>query len=188
MKKVDFAKLTIWICLLLSAVGVGTHYYLKGRIDGWENNRKTALQTLRAVTQIRKDIDVLHEEMEKDQYREGGRNLATYVEKIARNDARLGKIPKFSQPKEMNPPNAAGYTDTEYELSWPKQNRQETTFDRQRIASFLWWLEDRTDLLKVTKIQLKTGGEGGPETRDDQWSLTCSVTERMPEKPADDTE
>ncbi|MFH0943593.1 MAG: hypothetical protein V2A76_00185 [Planctomycetota bacterium] len=177
MKNLDFAKLTIWICLILTLVGVGGHYYLKSRIGQAEKDQMQALFFLSSISEARKDIRVLEDETDSDAYLAGktdGRQLSFFSEMA--KFAGMGQDPVVGENRDDTPPKAEGYQDTSRELSWGKVGRQKLRFKRDQIAKFIWKLEDRTNLLKVTHIKIETDAE----LRDDLWSLRLWVTERLP--------
>jgi len=176
MRNLDFAKLTIWTCLLLTAAGVAGHFYIKGRIEQAENDKGRALLALSNISQARKDIRVLEDEMERDEYsrdKADGRQR-TFFSRMAKF-AGMGD-PVTGEARDDTPSQAEGYTDSSTELSWGKINRQQQTFTREQIAKFVWKLEERTNLLKVTYIKMETD----PRDRNDQWTLRLWVTERWP--------
>ena len=181
MKNLDFAKLTIWLCLVLTAAGVGGHFYIKRRIEASEKSKGRALAALSNISRARKDIRVLEDELERDEYsrdKNDGRQR-TFFSKIAKFAA-MGD-PVTGEQRDDTPPKADGYEDSSRELSWGKVNKRQQMFSREQVAKFIWKLEDRTNLLKVTYIKLETDAR----ERDDQWTLRLWVTERLPTTSGD---
>ena len=124
MKNLDFAKLTIWICLILTLVGVGGHYYLKSRVEQAEKDQKLAISMLTSISEARKDIRALEDEADADAYLAGksqGGQL-TFFSAMAKFAGM--EDPVVGENRDDTPPKADGYEDTSRELSWGKRQRQ----------------------------------------------------------------
>lgn len=178
--KVDPVKAMIWSLLLLSGAGVASHLYLEKRIDQSQKDVKRALQTLAEISQAKEDIDVLSREMESDIYitNRAQNRLNSFFAEVARQ-AKMARGPSVQKPRDDTPRRAQGYRDESYELYWEKTREGPITFTREQAAAFMWWLEDRTSLLKVTDISLETKPTQDGEWTD-LWELRLWVTERRP--------
>ncbi|MFG0315712.1 MAG: hypothetical protein ACF8XB_00460 [Planctomycetota bacterium JB042] len=182
MKNVDPAKVVIWTLLLLAAAGVGTHFWLKDKLDQASKDVKLSLQGLRQVAEAKSEIDALRTEIERNDYvnAKAENKLLTFFEKMATN-AGLPR-PSVDAPRDDTPRSGKqkGFEDTSYELTWQKSGRQRPRFDRERAAKFAWWIENESQLLKVTSIKLTTD----PRQFDDLWEYRLWVTERRPTSSA----
>jgi hypothetical protein len=172
------SKLALVICFGLSIVGVGSDLWLRDRQAKAQKNKETALKLLSEIEIARLDVDVLEREKSRDQllggsgdnrYREFFETTAT-----SKSKASLGKGPAVSSPQRSeNKQN--GYLDTYFELKWGS-GRNAERFPRDKVAAFMWFVENDTSLLKVTYIKMQTD----PKTRDDLWEPVIGVTERRP--------
>lgn len=173
--KLDFAKVGVWTCLGLSLIGAGSYFYLRDWREKLEEDKKKALNLLHAVHQARLDVDVLQAEKDQDEgLRLGQDRIAEYFADRAK-DAKLPG-PSMARPKDETPGRAKGYKDTLYELNWNFDPKTNTGFDRQNIAAFLWYIENKTSLLKISQLRLETD----EKTRSDRWKARVYVTERRP--------
>ena len=184
MKKVDPAKMVIWVCLGLSAVGVGTHYWLEGKLEQASKDVKLCLTYLKEVAEKKAEIDELTDEFEKNTFLKSvsAGSTFSFFEGVA---TKAGLPPPSIGRQTDDTPRSgreAGYKDTSWEVTWERSARKRQRFDRERAAKFCWWIEDESkQLLKVTDIRLQTD----PRQFDDLWEMTLWVTERRPGKLAD---
>ncbi len=177
MKKLDFAKIVIWSCLILSALGIGSHFLLRKLVADAESDVKKGLITLRDVSKLSKNIGVLEQEKEADLWL---KNLAlNRINSFFEGQAKKAKMPRgpnVERPREETPSGAQGFQDTVYELSWQKNRNERIAFTREQVAAFIWWLESESNLLKVTEVKV----EADTKLLDDLWELRVWVTERRP--------
>ena len=182
----DLSKAFIWTSLVLSAAGVGSHFYMKSRLEEAGKNRIQALARLKQISTANQDIDGLLMEKEKDDYNSKG--TERYNEYFANMAAKafLSPAPSVSKPQEDRENERNGYTDKSYELKWNFRRDSNTKgFDRENIASFLWWIENRTKLLKISEIVLENGDPNAPVPVD-IWRPKVWVTERRPVASSDE--
>ena len=183
MKKVDPAKMVIWVCLGLSAVGVGTHYWLEGKLEQAKKDVKICLTYLKEIAEKNDEIGNLTKEAEDNTYINSvkGGQAFTFFENMATN---AGLPPPSTGRETDDTPRKGrdqGYKDTSWEITWERAERRRQRFDRERAAKFCWWLENESQqLLKVTDIRLQTDPRQG---YDDLWEMSLWVTERRPDKP-----
>lgn len=187
MKSVDPAKAAIWTCLILSAIGVGTHFWLEGELEQAGKDVKVCMASLRQVAEAKAEIDALQTEIDNDDYikSKADNKLLTFFESMA-NNAGLPR-PSVDSPRDDTPRSGRekGFQDTSFELTWEKSGRQRPRFDRERCAKFAWWIENESKLLKITSIKLSTDAR----EFDDLWEYRVWVTERRPtSSPSADSE
>lgn len=170
----DFVKFTL-ISAAILLVGSGGFYLFQS----WDLTRLNEdanflfLRTLPEVGKLGYDVSLKQEEIKKDEMR--GVQIHKYVQERANesniryNQLQLGKAREDQNTRE-------GYTDNRTEIS-PAGNRGRTKFHRQYIARFIFLLENRTNSLKVTSLNLRD-----PSPDHENWSMTLEVTERKPTK------
>ncbi len=178
--KVDGSKVVIWTCLLLSAVGVASHFYFEKRLEEAGKDVETALKTLKRISVAREDIAVLNAELQADEFRQSKaeNRMNTFFAQVA-SQAKMDFGPSVQKPKDDTPPRAQGYEDTSYELYWEKSRTGPTVFTREQCTAFMWWIQKRSNLLKITDISLKTSPTKQGEYQD-LWELRLWVTDRHP--------
>lgn len=177
MKKLDFAKIVIWSCVILSALGIGSHFLLRRLVAGADADVKKGLLALRDVSKLSKNIGVLEQEKEADLWL---KNLAlNRINSFFDGQAKKAKMPRgpnVERPREETPSGAQGFQDTMYELHWQKSRNERIAFTREQVAALIWWLESESNLLKVTEVKV----EADTKLLDDLWELRVWVTERRP--------
>lgn len=170
------SKLALIVCFGLSALGVGSDLWLRDRQVAAAKNKEHALKLLSEIEVARLDVDVLEKERSSDKLL-GGRGESRYrefFEKTSTTDSKLEKYPAVSPPQ-SNANNTLGFVDTYFELKWGS-GRNAEKYPRDKIAAFMWYVENNTSLLKVTYIKMQTD----PKVREDLWEPVIGVTERRP--------
>jgi len=170
----DFVKFTLLSAAILLVASGGFYAF-----QSWDLNRLTEdanylfLRTLPEVGKLGYDVSLKQEEIKKDEKR--GVQIHKYVQERANeaniryNQLKLGKAREDHNTRE-------GYIDYRTEIS-PAGKRGRTKFHRQYIARFIFLLENRTNSLKVTTLNLRD-----PSPDHENWSMTLEVTERKPTK------
>lgn len=173
----DFSKVAINVCLALSAIGAGTHFWLANQLQQATRDGTRALGTLGEIATAAADVSVLANEKKNDEYigtKDSGR-LPEFFQQKAKDDAKMDRGPNVGAPIDDTPSRAAGFKDTTRELTWSGLSKDEG-YTRKQIAAFMWYIENRTGLLKVTEIRLETDSK----SLNDLWRPVINVTERVP--------
>lgn len=179
MKGWEPTKIAIAVMLGLSVIGIGLFLWLNTRLEQAEKDQRRALALLSDITVARKDAMVLQEEREADKFLQdkAEQRLNSFFDQIARQEAKMPTGPSTGRPVEHTSSKAKGWTDTSYELTWQKdRNQRGGMFTREQIAAFLWHIENKTKLLKVTELDIDTDAN----QRNDLWNARVHVTERRP--------
>ena len=178
----ESSRIAIITCFALSAIGVGTDLGLKNQVLVADKTKASALALLSDIEKARLDVEVLDKEKQKDKLVESKETdkVRAFFDSTAKNDAKMDKGPTVGPAKEEP---GKGFLDSTYELKWTSSGRTVDKYSREKIAAFLWFIENRTSLFKVTYLKMATDAN----TRDDMWEPTIQVTQRKPVK-ADEVE
>ncbi len=170
----DFVKFTLVSAAILLAVSGGFYAFQSWDLTRLNKDANSLfLRTLPEVGKLGYDVSLKQEEIKKDEMR--GLQIHKYVQERAHeayikyNELQLGKAREDQNTRE-------GYIDHRTEIS-PAGKRGRTKFHRQYIARFIFLLENRTNSLKVTSLNLRD-----PSADHENWSMTLEVTERKPIK------
>lgn len=72
-----------------------------------------------------------------------------------------------------------GYTDDIYTITPESSGREKPTFERTKIANFMFSLENGSSRVKVTSLELRGAGKVNfQEFPVDNWQFSCQLTER----------
>ena len=177
----DGTKIALYACLGVAVLGGGSHMWLTQERAQADKDAKTALLTLRTISQQAADIATLEQEKEADDWvQKSAINRQQEVFALAATKAGLPG-PNVGNKKDTTPSSDLGFTDWTYELTWTYSRNGQSGFDRERIAQFLWRLENRP-LLKVTNLRLLATDD---TSWDDLWDPRVDVTERKPNAATD---
>jgi hypothetical protein len=172
----DGTKIALIVCFGLSALGVGSDLWLRDQFTKATKNERAAISLLTQIEVAKLDVEVLEKEKSRDKLLEGkGSNrYREFFEKTATTDSKMDKYPAVGTPQSSED-KAKGFIDTYFELKWGS-GRTAERYARDKIASFMWHVENKTSLLRVSYIKLQTD----PKSRDDLWEPIIGVTERRP--------
>lgn len=172
----DGTKVALYACLGVAVLGGASHYWLTKEREKADKDQKRALIMLKTISEHAADIAVLEQEKDADDWvQKSASNRQHEVFAKAATDAGLPG-PSVGNKKDTTPSGTPGFTDWTYELSWTYQRNGQKGFDRERIAQYLWRLENRP-LLKVTDLRLAATDD---TAWDDLWDPRVNVTERKP--------
>lgn len=178
----DGTKLALYCCFGLAALGAGSHTWLTREREQADKDRTRGLQILETIASQSADITALRQEMDEDEWFQ--KSASSRQHEFFSNCAKLAGLPKgpsVGNRKDTTPSRASGFKDGTYELTWRWDRNETKGFERERLAQFLWRLEEQPSL-KVTMLQLNT--EEGEWN--DLWEPRVEVTERKPEgKPSE---
>jgi len=170
----DSVKLILVASAVLLVVSVGFYFFQSHNLDTLSSESAYCFnRALPEVGQISQAISLKQEELSKDQKR--GIETNRYVEKRAYESGIRYEHLSLGQPREY-PNNREGYIDVKNEIS-PAGKRGRQAFSRRDIVKFLFYLEGRTNGLKVTSLLLDH-----PTEDREQWSVRLEITERRPLK------
>lgn len=170
----DSVKLILVASTVLLVVSVGFYFYQSYSLDGLSSDSAYCFnRVLPEIGEISQAIRLKQEELNKDQKR--GIETNRYVEKRAYESGIRYDFLTLGQPREY-PNNREGYIDVKSEIS-PAGKRGSQSFDRRDIVKFLFYLEGRTNGLKVTSLLLDR-----PSEDREKWSMRLEITERKPLK------
>lgn len=172
------SKIALIVCFGLSIAGVASDLWLRDQQAKAQKNKETALKLLSEIEVARLDVEVLEKEKSRDKLLggTGDNRYREFFERIAtsKDKASMEKYPAVSSPQRSENKNS-GFVDTYFELKWGS-GRNAERYPRDKIAAFMWFVENDTSLLKVTYIRM----QADPKTRDDLWEPVIGVAERRP--------
>ena len=167
MKELDTVKLFLIASFVLCVAGLGVYLYQVNDLKDLEVEIPRSRLKLKEIGGLYAKWKLLKEEEDRD--KRHGVMLRTYLEdqghKAGVDYNRLKLDTQSSNPNERG-----GYEDQPYTIMGGK-----TKFHRQSVAKYIFNIENYTNRLKVTELNLDK-----PDSNYERWTITMKLVERNP--------
>jgi len=170
MKNLDTVKFILYASVVLTVAGVGLYVFQSHDVDKLDRDIGLAMRRLEEIGRLSAEVEERRFELEKDKRASQGLLVHEYVEKQA-HDAGISYNALSFETEAEQEHTREGYVDKPYQLT----GRRNAKFSRADIAEFIFKLETGTNRLKVTELHLYK-----PVDKQERWSMTMKITERVP--------
>ena len=166
----DLEKIVLGFMGVLIVAGVGVTIWQRGEAESLTKAMPTSERQLVEIGRRFIELQTLKQEFDRDVILKGELRPLPYFEaQMRKNGIKAGDLTIAPGNTEQ----LSGYQDTIWELRSTNRNRN---FGRQEIASFLLFVENEANTLKVSRLTLEhsSSRDAGP----DDWTPRIWVTER----------
>ena len=167
MKELDTVKLFLIASFILCLAGGGVYWYQVNDLKNLEQDIPKSMLKLKDLGSLYSKWNILKDQQEED--KRHGVQLRTYLENQGHKaGVNYRKLRLDTQSPDPN--QAGGYIDQPITITAGKEK-----FHRKNIANYIFFIENRTNRLKVTELILDK-----PDEDHEQWTLNMKLVERSP--------
>jgi hypothetical protein len=169
----DVEKVLLVVMALLILGGVGFIFFKQSEIDDMVAAMPTAEEQLARIGMRYREIDQLERDMKNDEIAKGARPVEYFGAMM--KGSGIGQVFSIESPRDGSANNYDGYSDSDWELRVKSGKR---SFSRQEVATFLIYIESKTNRMKVSRLRLSKDMSKG--AAQDDWEPMITVTNREP--------
>lgn len=167
MKEWDTVKLFLVASFILCLGGIGVYAFQVNNLKSLEKDIPLCQLKLKEIGALYAKWNTLKSEKEHDE--RYGLEFRSYIEKQGHKaGVEYRKLRLETQSPQPN--TRLGYEDQPYTITAPR-----TKFHRQKIAKFIFNVENYTNRLKVTELRLDKA-----ENNYEEWDMVLKLVERNP--------